>query len=349
MKKSRLLGAVCASILSVNTIQAFAAIQPPPTPVPGQGTWETTLKARDFDGDTSTVEGWYDTVLDVTWLASGSNQNGMTWVDANAWADSLDYGSGIDNWRLPIVVDTGASGCDLSTVGGTDCGLNVQTTSGSPPYPAENVFSEMASLFYDTLGNLSWDVELYGFDNMPEGHGLTNTGPFDFLSVGIHWTGSEVIDTNHAWYFVFYDGAQNTYNKGFDSYFSLPVHDGDVGSPIPEITTVIIDIKPNWKNNENEIDLKRDKSLKVAILFDGNFDPVSQVDPTTVLFGPSPASTSRYQVKDADKDGDVDLILIFKTKDTGIECGHTAATLTGQTYGGDDITGSDTFTVVPCP
>lgn len=111
---------------------------------------------------------------------------------------------------------------------------------------------------------------------------------------------------------------------------------------------IAIDIEPNWKNNINEIDLKKDKNLKVAALTGGDFDAVSQVDPTTVLFGPYDASPRSYRVKVADKDGDYDLIFIFSLKDTGIACGDIEATLIGETYGGTLIEGTDSFTVSPC-
>ena len=35
--------------------------------VPGQGTWETTLQARDLNGD-SVTDTFYDTALNITWL-----------------------------------------------------------------------------------------------------------------------------------------------------------------------------------------------------------------------------------------------------------------------------------------
>ncbi|MGV7235587.1 MAG: hypothetical protein ACQ9ET_04940, partial [Nitrosomonadaceae bacterium] len=56
--------------------------------------------------------------------------------------------------------------------------------------------------------------------------------------------------------------------------------------PIP--ATVTIDIKPSKKTDVNVIDLKKDKSLKVAIVGDSDFDAL-QVDPATVKFGPSNA------------------------------------------------------------
>ena len=44
--------------------------------VPGQGTWETTLQARNLDGDTTT-DAFYDTALSITWLRN-ANVNSQT-------------------------------------------------------------------------------------------------------------------------------------------------------------------------------------------------------------------------------------------------------------------------------
>ena len=99
----------------------------------------------------------YDDVLNVTWLqdanyakTSGYDADGeMTWSWAVRWADELSYydsvrGTTHTDWRLPTIIDTGAVGCDFAYTG-TDCGYNVDAST-----------SEMASLFYDTLGNLGW-------------------------------------------------------------------------------------------------------------------------------------------------------------------------------------------------
>jgi hypothetical protein len=114
-------------------------------PVSGQGTWETTLQARDLDGD-GVTDAFYDTELNVTWLRNANANRVMDWNGANTWASNLVVGSYSD-WRLPTIVDTGAPGCDYSNAGGTDCGFNVQTKSGS------TVYSELAHLYYTTLGN----------------------------------------------------------------------------------------------------------------------------------------------------------------------------------------------------
>jgi hypothetical protein len=112
---------------------------------------------------------------------------------------------------------------------------------------------------------------------------------------------------------------------------------------------VNIDIKPS-KKPENVINLKKGKNLKVAIAGTADFDAL-QVDPSTVKFGPSEANPIRYKGKDYNKDGFSDLILTFRRDETGIACGDTEATLTGQTFPEPviNIAGSDSFTVEPCP
>ena len=158
-------------------------------------------------------QAYYDTVLDITWLANAklvlTNQFGLslstleiddtpntvgstgliTWTNANAWIGGMNTANylGFNNWRLPTMIDTGAPGCVWSNNGG-DCGYNVRTSSGSPPYPATVVYSEMASLFYDTLGNLAY-YDTAGNPNQP-GWGFSNTGPFSVVQGG-YWSGLE--------------------------------------------------------------------------------------------------------------------------------------------------------------
>ena len=232
MKKSHLIGACCAAVFSVITLPSYAA------PVLGQGTWETTLQARDFDANPATIEGYYDTVLGITWLADANANGAMTWDAANTWAAGLDFGPGIDNWRLPTMIDNGNDGCNYSNAGGTDCGYNVQTTSGSPPYPATTVYSEMASLFYDTLGNLAYYTP--GTGTGPQaGWGLTNTGPFDALQSFYYWSGLEYApNTGYAWVFYFGYGIQDSLSKS-NNLYALAVHAGDVGAAIVPVPAAV--------------------------------------------------------------------------------------------------------------
>jgi hypothetical protein len=185
------------------------------------------LHIRDLDGDWSNGhEGVYDDVLDITWLAdanyaqtSGYDDDGfMIWNEANDWAAGLTL-SGYTDWRLGNTVDIGNDGCNFSN-SGTDCGYNVDTSTG-----------EMASLFYDTLGNLAF-YDTAGQSPQP-GWGLANTGPFSNLEPNGYWSATNYGDSQNAWFFGFGFGDQQ-YNGQALAFYALPVHDGDIGaSPVP--------------------------------------------------------------------------------------------------------------------
>lgn len=223
MKNAAAKGTTLACLL-ILTLAAEAAS------VSGQGTWETTLHARDINND-GMIDAWYDEVLDVTWLANanagaGSNDASdgrMTWASANAWAAGLDV-FGVTGWRLPTVFDTDNAGCDFA-YNGTDCGYNVQTGSA-----ATTVYSEMASMFYDTLGNKA------RFDTsgiLQTGSGLSNTGPFANLQSTGYWSRTEYLPntSSYAWLFRASNGIQHDTFKGGHLY-AWAVRYGDV-SPVP--------------------------------------------------------------------------------------------------------------------
>ncbi len=217
--KLRLPGAISACTIAIISLSAQAA------PVIGQGTWDTTLQGRDLDGNAATFEAYYDTTLNITWLVDANANGQMNWADANTWANNLDV-NGVTGWRLPTMVDTGASGCDW-TNSGTDCGYNVQTGSA-----ATTVYSEMASLFYDTLGNLAY-YDTSGNSSQP-GWGLTNTGPFSNFQSGNYWSGLEYAPTTSwAWVFFSNNGAQGNNLKN-NTIYTLAVRPGDVSAvPVP--------------------------------------------------------------------------------------------------------------------
>lgn len=116
--------------------------------------------------------------------------------------------------------------------------------------------------------------------------------------------------------------------------------------PIPRA----IDIKPG--SRKNKVNPKSRGGIWVAVLSDTDpespFDPSSQVDIPTVEFGPDGAKAIRHRVRDVNHDGLGDLLLRFKIRRTGIECGDTEATLTGQTYESQSITGTDSIKTVGC-
>ena len=89
--------------------------------------------------------------------------------------------------------------------------------------------------------------------------------------------------------------------------------------------------------------------IPVAILTTDTFDATT-VDPSTVLFGATgtEAAPVHFALEDVDGDGDIDLILHFNTRDTGIACGDSSASLTGETFNGQEISGADSIKTVGC-
>jgi hypothetical protein len=222
--------AACGLLLGVSAQAA---------PVSGQGTWETTLKARDISGnplanllDPNAVF-FYDTVLDLTWLANWNANGLMTWAAANAWAAALNPG-GFTGWSLPSVLDTGVSGCDFSFAGGTDCGYNVYTGE------VERRGSPLAHMFYDTLGNLAYcppgNTTCSGPGVPQPGWGLTNTGPFSNMQSSVYWSGTAYAPDPALFAWVFYtdDGFQYGVDQSFQLY-AVAVRPGDVfAGSVPE-------------------------------------------------------------------------------------------------------------------
>jgi hypothetical protein len=221
--------------IATATCLTFFAANTQAAPISGQGTWETTLQNRDINGD-GIVDAFYDTALNVTWLrdanASGNGKTDLfgrqlgrlNWDAANTWATTLNV-YGTTGWRLPTTNDTGTPGCDFA-FSGTDCGYNVQTTTGNV------VNSELAHLYYVTLGNLT-DRNASG--QAQTGAGLNNTANFrNFQRVG-YWSGTEYApDTNYAWYlstFEYGPGRQQGYDKSVDNY-AIAVRSGDVGAAV---------------------------------------------------------------------------------------------------------------------
>ena len=202
-----------------------------------------TLLGRDISGNavannSASAVFFYDTDLNITWLrnanaAAGSSfddgfrttDGRMTWGNANNWANTLTVGS-YAGWRLPTLVDTGPSGCDYSNAGGTDCGYNVQTAS-----------SEMAHLYYVSLGNLAYcpPRDETCADGPQTGFGLTNTGNFQNLQPHLYWSGTEFApQLDSAWDFDTFYGSQSASNKQNES-LAMAVRPGDVLAVVNEV------------------------------------------------------------------------------------------------------------------
>ena len=116
---------------------------------------------------------------------------------------------------------------------------------------------------------------------------------------------------------------------------------------IPERTEITVEIKPG--SSPNSINLKSKAVIPVAILTTNTFDAI-MVDPLSVEFGPIGAAEAhgKGHIEDVNGDGKNDLVLHFNTQDTGIQCGQTSALLTGETFDGQEIGGSDSIQTVGC-
>ncbi len=111
--------------------------------------------------------------------------------------------------------------------------------------------------------------------------------------------------------------------------------------------SIDIDIKPG--SDPNAINPAGSGLTPVAILTTDTFDATT-VSPITVQFGPAGASLEHQlgHLADVDSDGDLDLVLHFRTQEAGIQCGDTEASLTGETFDGQAIQGSDGVLTVGC-
>ena len=106
-----------------------------------------------------------------------------------------------------------------------------------------------------------------------------------------------------------------------------------------------IDIKPG--SETNSINPSSRGLIPVAILTTDTFD-ASIVDLSMVLFGATGSETApvRSALEDVDGDGDIDMILHFKTQETGIQYGDASASLTGGTPDGQIFQGSNCIQTV---
>jgi hypothetical protein len=179
----------------------------------------------------------YDSDQNLTWLqdanyAATSNFDSdgrMNWNSATGWAAGLSIG-GYTDWRLASVTDSGNDGCNFSYTG-TDCGYNVDTSG-----------SELAHMWYETLGNKArYDTS----GNGPQlNWGLTSTSAdgVDILNLQslYYWSGTEYApNTNNAWGFNTNNGRQRNTSKGPAEFYAWAVRSGDVAA-VPEPSTLIL-------------------------------------------------------------------------------------------------------------
>lgn len=110
---------------------------------------------------------------------------------------------------------------------------------------------------------------------------------------------------------------------------------------------VSIDIKPG--SAANPVNPVSEGVIPVALLAGPGFSTCS-IDWQSLRFGTTgtEAQLAGYSNADVNGDGRLDLMLHFRTADTGIVCGSTSGVLSGQTVTGQKFRGMDQLRTVGC-
>jgi hypothetical protein len=194
-----------------------------------------------------------------------------------------------------------------------------------------------------TGGDPAWFVDLYLIELTPG---------FPFAAVAV--TASNILNTgtlanwplpSHIDYGTYhYDTCGHTYQFYVQEHTQLSWTYGPVFTVVCG-TAVAIDIKPG--SFPNSINPRSGGVIPVAVLTTPTFNAAS-INPGSVTFGRNLASPDKSALEDVDNDGDIDLLLHFRTQGTGIACGDTAASVAGQTYAAQTVKGSDSISTVGC-
>lgn len=173
---------------------------------------QAALQARDADGD-GQADGYYDTTLDITWLAradaaAGSAQDDglsgsdglMTWAAAQTWVAGLQV-AGIGGWRLP--------------------GIDAACNGNGLGYGCSSSAGELGHQFHVNLGGQVGQA-------ISSTHG-SGFALFSGVSDAGQWSGtSYASDPDQAGVLLFAEGYQDTAFKAFSEHAAWAVHDGDV-------------------------------------------------------------------------------------------------------------------------
>lgn len=182
--------------------------------------------------------------------------------------------------------------------------------------------------------------------------------PIDFVSIGtlyaivVRDAGGAIFPTD---YFVWAEAEFDPYANGMTltsvdggtSWFPATSADFAFRTYVgPSTIEVSIDIKPG--SATNPINLSSTGSIPVTILSTSTFDATA-VDPASVCFGDAESPAERDcialdgGIEDINGDGQPDLLLRFKTRETGIDPGDTQACLTGTTFSDASLEGCDSI------
>ena len=129
-------------------------------------------------------------------------------------------------------------------------------------------------------------------------------------------------------------------------YMSIALQGGSV-EVSSSVRAVAMDIKPD--DVPNTLNLRSNGVIPVAILTTERFDATS-IDVPSLRFGATGEEIGavRAVFDDIDNDGDIDLLVFFRSQGTGIDCETLFTYIGGATSMGVDIAGTDSVNIVGC-
>jgi len=175
------------------------------------------------------------------------------------------------------------------------------------------------------------------------GIGFTWTDNFNGTTGGIATTKNSVpVDPNSGEGGIVVLGVQDTTNYDYNGVTITTIN----GVPIASVV-ILIEINPPSASPAS-VNPGKEGVIPVAILATSAFNALT-VNVGSVRFGPNAASnTSPPTLQDVNRDGAVDLVLHFKANETGITCGDTTATLSGQAQTAQSFVGIENIRTVGC-
>jgi hypothetical protein len=213
-----------------------------------------------------------------------------------------------------------------------------------------------ANLMGATLGNttdvLGWVRDVQSAHDVAAGDPYWPWRPLGGESLTVNLPGQSA-----DWIVDFYDTITGDVVGSIDAdqdaddaiTFRLPAFQGSIAFQIHEVSPIDVVIDIRLVAAFNRSNPRGQGVFPVAILTTRtaageplDFD-ARTVAPSTVRFGPGGTAAERNRFVDGDRDGDLDLLLYFRRNRTGLVCGDTVASLTGETFTGRSIEGSDSF------
>ncbi|MGE5373933.1 MAG: choice-of-anchor Q domain-containing protein [Bacteroidota bacterium] len=262
-----------------------------------------------------------------------------------AWA-----GGGIDNYRTLVVINSTVSGNTVTNNQGS--GIYSENPNGASAVlkntilandPGSNCFGTITngSSNLDSGASCGWGSESGSLSNTDPGLGplADNGGPTQTMAL---LPGSPAID--HA----------NDADCPSTDQRSVPrPQDGngdgiatcDMGAYELETSAVLhieIDIRPG--SSTNPINLGARGVIPVAVLTTPGFNAAT-LDPATVILAGAPPL--RWSQRDVDHDGTMDLLFQFEVRKLQLTRPSVEASLTGETYDGLQVLGTDKVKIVP--